>query len=103
MKRTTLNCALYLLACALAPVIVANAKAATPEQNYNLISDFIESDRKCEKDAAACQHVKELCVFMDESRVRELYNYMRHEYPFKTKNGGMNIAARFSRALRKCE
>lgn len=102
MKRATLYCILFLLACALAPLIVANAKAATPEENYNLISDFIESDRKCATDETMCQRVVALCVHMTEQRVRELYKYMWNEYPFKTKNGGMNIAARFSRALRKC-
>jgi hypothetical protein len=73
----------------------------TPE--YALTSDFIESDRKCNNgDQGMCERVVQICTLMTPQKVRELHRYIRHDYPFKSKNGGMNITTRYIMALRKC-
>lgn len=70
---------------------------------YKITSEFIEADRQCnDGDQAKCQRVQQFCGVMNPQRVRGLYNYIRNDYPFKAKNGGMNITTRFTMALRKC-
>lgn len=93
---------LTILAVLLASLTILPAKAATMLANESLVTDFIESDRLCKTDSAKCDHVIVLCQFMTDERKRELRYFIRNEYPFKTKNGGMNIMARYTRALRKC-
>lgn len=75
-----------------------------PQQNGDFVSDFITSDAKCIKgEVTACAHVQELCTLLTPAR-RSSVNYsIRNDYPFKSKNGGMNIAARYSMALRRCQ
>ena len=71
--------------------------------DYKITSEFIEADRQCnDGDQAKCQRVQQFCGVMNPQRVRGLYNYIRNDYPFKAKNGGMNITTRFTMALRKC-
>lgn len=102
--KFVLRLCLVLAIIAIGLTVYQHAKAGdfdTP--NYALTSDFIESDRKCnDGNQAMCQRVDQLCALMTPQKVRELHRYIRHDYPFKAKNGAMNITTRYIMALRKC-
>ena len=93
---------LFLIALGL--LAYEHAKAGDFDtMEYKITSEFIEADRQCnDGDQGKCERVKQFCGVMNPQRVRGLYNYIHNDYPFKAKNGGMNITTRFTMALRKC-
>jgi hypothetical protein len=82
-------------------LITSDAKASEPSYEYNLVTDFIESDRKCATDEAMCERVAKLCPLV-VARKAALYDFIWNKPPFRARNGGMNITARMDRAIRKC-
>lgn len=98
-------CVIGAIICIIALVMTAPAKAQERPRTYNenLITDFIEADRMCiEDNQDMCARVEQLCALMTTQRIRELHRFIWNEYPFKSKNGAMNITTRFRMALRKC-
>lgn len=96
MKKVLIGLALVLAAAA------ASGQERKLPQEYFVIGDFIEAGQKCERGVeVACAKRAELCpVVMQNDRT--LSDFIRNEYPIRSKNGGMNIAARYTRTKRAC-
>lgn len=89
-------------------VLVATAPAAKAGERpmsmeEKIVSELIEADRRCDRgEPLLCTRVAEFCPVLTQQRVRDLRYFIRNDYPYKAKNGAMNITTRFNLALRKC-
>lgn len=93
----------YIIAIAML-LIAITAHAAKKPMPYNeaLISDFITSHAACKKGKLEqCERTMKLCPLVIAKKT-ELARYMWEDYPYKTKNGGMNITVRFNNAIHFC-
>lgn len=95
MKKVMLAIALTLAA--------ANVQAAEEfPREYYVIGDFIKAGVDCERgNATACTKRVELCPVVMQND-RQLSEFIRNEHPIRSRNGGMNIAATYSRIKRAC-
>jgi hypothetical protein len=73
-------------------------------KEYAFIGNFIDAGRGCERgDQESCVARDKLCEALTPELDRHLRDYIRNEDPFKSKNGAMNIDARYSRTKRGCQ
>lgn len=69
---------------------------------YYVVADFIDAGTKCERGVTtSCTKRDEMCPVV-VANDRQLRDFIRNDYPIRSKNGGMNIDARYTRAKRGC-
>lgn len=89
-----------MLALAFAALVSASSLELPTE--YYVISDFIASHKECVSGSEAyCARHIELCSTVVPYDAR-LKGYIQNGHPIRSKNGGMNIKARYDRAIRDC-
>lgn len=105
MKINTRNLIILAILMLLAIACVPSpAMAGEKPMPYNeaLVSDFIVSHAACTKGKQAlCERTMQLCPIV-KPKAAELNAFIWSEFPYKAKNGGMNIRYRFNQALKYC-
>lgn len=89
----------------LALIATAPAKAGEPPmtENEKIVSTLVLSEVACQRgDAAACATRNQVCKIVTPERRRELFDFIRNDYPYKAKNGAAYITVKFGNALRNC-
>lgn len=91
-----------IIATLLAVSFVGYATERPMSQNEKIVSEFITTATECERgNTQSCEQNLKICTLV-VANDKELEYFIRHDYPYKAKNGGMNIQARYSKAKRNC-
>lgn len=89
-----------MISFVLAAMVSASSLDLPPE--YYVVSDFISAHKQCTSGReTSCDRHIELCHVVVPNDIR-IKDYIANGHPIRGKNGGMNIKARYDRAVRDC-
>lgn len=91
----------------LAGLVLATGSAFGAEhqmtESEKIVSTLVVAQVACDRgDAAACSQRNTVCRAVTPEHRRELFDFIRNDYPYKAKNGAMYVTMKFGKAMRDC-